>query len=65
MGRRRLLLGFPLLIALSAGLGALSPSFPEQPLPPALNRAAPEPESPRPEPSGPTFVAPSLAGAPA
>ena len=64
MGQRRLLLGFPLLIALSAGLGALSPSFPEQPLPPALKGAVPEYEAPRPGATPPALREPSLEGAP-
>jgi len=36
----------PLLIALSAGLGALSPSFPADPLPPAFNQEIAPPKLP-------------------
>ena len=38
MARSRFPVLLPLLLALSAGLGALSPSFPIDPLPPAFNR---------------------------
>ena len=49
-------LGFTLLVAVSAGLGALSESFPEQPLPPGL--AAPQ------RPAAPPAAAPAAPATP-
>ena len=52
MARTRFQFGFPLLFALFAGLGALTPSFPSQPPPPALNREmAPPPAQASPGPA--------------
>jgi hypothetical protein len=45
----RWLVGFVVLVSLSAGLGALSKSFPDAPLPPAMNGSpqAPSNQPPR------------------